>query len=67
MRYILFAHGGSGNHGCEALVRSTVKIIKEKNPNAEIIVASHAIQEDKKYGIDFVAVSYTHLTLPTKA
>ncbi len=61
MRYILFAHGGSGNHGCEALVRSTVKIIKEKNPNAEIIVASHAIQEDKKYGIDFVEyVEYLH-------
>ena len=28
-RVFLYAHGGAGNHGCEAIVRSTVKIFKE--------------------------------------
>ena len=24
----LYAHGGSGNHGCEAIVRTTVKMLE---------------------------------------
>ena len=25
----LYAHGGSGNHGCEAIVRSTLDLLKD--------------------------------------
>lgn len=27
MKYVLFEHAGSGNHGCEAIVRSTVEML----------------------------------------
>lgn len=54
MRFVLFAHGGSGNHGCEALVRSTCKIIKNRYPMSEIVVATCSIKEDKLYGIEGV-------------
>ena len=27
----LYSHGGSGNHGCEAIVRGTQKIIGKEN------------------------------------
>lgn len=30
MKYILFSHTGSGNHGCEAIVRSTAKLMARR-------------------------------------
>lgn len=47
----LYAHGGSGNHGCEAIVRSTVSLI-EKIDFEKIILISSSPEEDKFYGID---------------
>lgn len=47
----MYAHGGSGNHGCEAIVRSTVGMLKDKL-NKEMVLISAKPQEDKKYGID---------------
>lgn len=47
-KIILYPHGGSGNHGCEALVRSSVKILN----NSPIILASRRPEEDCKYCID---------------
>lgn len=44
----LYSHGGSGNHGCEALVRTTAEIIGSDVKT----VYSLAPDEDKKYGID---------------
>ncbi len=45
----LYYHGGSGNHGCEALVRATKKIL-----NRELTLFSSAPQEDFQYGLDSV-------------
>ena len=42
-------HGGSGNHGCEALVRTTAKLAKD-SLNTDVILWSKAAQEDVKYG-----------------
>lgn len=47
-------HGGSGNHGCEAIVRCTSKIIKEFVPKAELCLWSTGKDEDIKYGVDKV-------------
>lgn len=47
----LYYHGGSKNHGCEAIVRSTVKIL---NGN-DIKVFSFSAPEDKLFGIDKIA------------
>lgn len=46
----MYAHGGSGNHGCEAIVRSTIKILK-KMGYEKIVLISEQPEEDLKYGI----------------
>lgn len=47
-KVVLYPHGGSGNHGCEALVRSTCKIIKRNN----VFLATRNKSEDTKYALD---------------
>lgn len=47
-KVILYSHGGSKNHGCEAIVRSTVKIINKDN----ITLYSLNKDEDLLYGIN---------------
>lgn len=59
MRVVLYPHGGSGNHGCEALVRSTAKITE-----ADVTLFSTSIGEDKKYGLPNVVsvkTQYNHI------
>ena len=46
----MYAHGGSGNHGCEAIVRSTVGLLKNIPVN-KIILFSSKVEEDKKYKV----------------
>lgn len=47
MKKVLFMHTGSGNHGCEAIVRTTAKLLGgPKN----VVLWSFAKQEDEKYG-----------------
>lgn len=53
MKTVLYMHGGSGNHGCEALVRTTAKIAKEAT-DSDVILWSQAVAEDKKYGVSDV-------------
>lgn len=48
--YILYYHGGSSNHGCEALVRTTAELLDYKNN--KITLCSFRPEDDKKYGID---------------
>lgn len=47
--YVLYAHDGSGNHGCEAIVRSTCALIGTKKEN--VVLMSTRPDEDKKYGL----------------
>ncbi|WP_195515197.1 polysaccharide pyruvyl transferase family protein [Paraclostridium bifermentans] len=47
MKIMMFAHAGSLNRGCEAIVRSSSEIIKDKISNAEIILASNKPDTDK--------------------
>lgn len=49
-RVYLYAHGGSGNHGCEAIVRSTVKILNEIGYKNVTLISEHP-EEDLKYGV----------------
>lgn len=48
--FILYYHGGSANHGCEALVRTTAELLDYKRNR--ISLASFRPDEDLKYGID---------------
>ena len=43
MTYVMYPHGGSGNHGCEAIVRSTIKLMKG---NATLY--SNCVVEDER-------------------
>lgn len=53
-RFFLYGHNGSGNHGCEAIVRATCKILREEFGDVEITLASGNTNEDIKYGLDKV-------------
>lgn len=46
MKYFLFNHVGSLNHGCEAIVRGTVNIISNADDNAEFVLSSFAPETD---------------------
>ncbi|MFY7739037.1 MAG: polysaccharide pyruvyl transferase family protein [Flavobacterium sp.] len=48
MKILLFFHGGSLNRGCEAILRTAVDLIKAKNPNAIVNVASFDAETDKE-------------------
>ena len=47
-RIFMYGHGGSENHGCEAIVRSTVQLLGDN----EFFLISSNPDEDKKYGIN---------------
>ncbi|WP_439744355.1 polysaccharide pyruvyl transferase family protein [Bacillus pseudomycoides] len=47
MKIMMFAHGGSLNRGCEAIVRSSTNIIKEKVDETKIYLVSSKPETDK--------------------
>ena len=51
MKTVLYMHGGSGNHGCEALVRTTTKMVKDVS-NSDVVLWSQSPSEDIKYGVN---------------
>ena len=57
----LTGHNNFNNRGCEAIVRSTIKLLRENNKSTKFIVPSLNIQNDlvkwpeaKKHGLKFV-------------
>ena len=59
MRFLLYPHGGSGNHGCEAIVRSMVRLI-----GGEFVLASSNPNEDLRYGLENICeIIHDHCTL----
>lgn len=53
-KFFLYGHNGSGNHGCEAIVRSTCKILREGFGEVDITLASGNTNEDREYGVNEV-------------
>lgn len=49
MAFIMYAHAGSGNHGCEAIIRTSAALLSN-----DIILYSSRPQEDSFYGIESV-------------
>ena len=38
---LFYGHGGSYNHGAEAIVKSTVDVIKKRHPDSKVILSTH--------------------------
>lgn len=53
MKIALYGNGSSGNHGCEAIVRGTVKLLGSETNSFRI--QSENPQEDKFYGLETLA------------
>lgn len=67
MKYFLFNHAGSKNHGCEALVRVTVNIIENSDKNAEFILSSNDSQADEVIDdIEIKPAKRRELSLPER-
>lgn len=54
MRYVLYNHIGSGNHGCEALVRTISSLLGED----KTCLLSEFVEEEEKYGINQIIKVY---------
>lgn len=50
--YFIYNHGGSANHGCEALVRTVLNLFQDQG---RITLLSESPQQDLRYGIDRLA------------
>ncbi|MFH5186071.1 polysaccharide pyruvyl transferase family protein [Paenibacillus sp. TAB 01] len=46
MKIMMFSHGGSLNRGCEAIVRSSTNLIKERIDGAQVYLASQKPETD---------------------
>ncbi|MDF2607278.1 MAG: polysaccharide pyruvyl transferase family protein [Bacillales bacterium] len=51
-KVVLYSHGGSGNRGCEAIVRGTRKILGETLTNNNYFLCSLNKEEDTEVNID---------------
>lgn len=47
MKYFLFNHEGSKNHGCEAIVRGSMNIIENCDEKAEFVLSSNNPSDDE--------------------
>ncbi|MEL7624274.1 MAG: polysaccharide pyruvyl transferase family protein [Clostridiales bacterium] len=51
-RFLLYGHGGAYNHGAEAIVKTTTKLIRQKYDDAYIAISSHFPEQDREYDIE---------------
>lgn len=54
MKYAFYSHGGSQNHGCEAIVRTLSSMIKKEKPESYIKLYSFKKAEDDKAGFPLI-------------
>lgn len=52
--FVLYQHAGSGNHGCEALVRTVISTIQAIRPNAKFALVTSNIAADRQYGLESI-------------
>lgn len=50
-KYILYGHGGSYNHGAEAIIRTTVDMLKKNDKSCEIILSTHFREQDLEFAV----------------
>lgn len=62
----LCGHTGSQNRGCEAIVRSTIKLFKEAGLDKKPYLATGNVKQDKDAGIDLLAEFIPYDTYSSK-
>ena len=50
MKTVMYAHGGSKNHGCEAIIRTTAEMLRKIDEKP--VLLSYNTEEDIQYGVD---------------
>ncbi len=50
-KILLYGYGGSYNHGSEAIIRCTIKKLKETYPNYPIYLSTHFKEQDIEFGL----------------
>ncbi len=50
--FLLYGHGGSYNHGEEAIVKTTINLIRKKYQDAYIAISSHFPEQDKVFMVN---------------
>ncbi len=48
-RFMLVGHGGFYNRGCEAIVRTTTRMLRDQFPGCEIVLASNDPENDRRH------------------
>lgn len=51
MKYLLYAHGGSYNHGSEASLKCDIELLRRLSPTSKIILSSHFPEQDIQFGV----------------
>lgn len=64
-KIIMYSHGGSSNHGCEAIVRGTKAIVRGNDYENSMILYSADPGQDIRYGLGEIC-SVKPQTLPVK-
>lgn len=59
MRLFLYYHGGSANHGCEAIVRATAKLIPYN-----LTLCTTGAASDRRYGLEDVVRLFEDTSVP---
>lgn len=49
--FLFYGHSGSGNRGCEAIVKTSINILRNSNINNKIILSTLDEEADKKAGL----------------
>lgn len=51
-QYILYGHGGSLNHGGEALARTTINLVRCLSPESKVILSTHFADQDRRVKLE---------------
>lgn len=49
--FLLYGHGGAYNHGAEAILKTTMFGLLQRDGQSEIMLSSHFPEQDKEFGI----------------
>lgn len=49
--YLIYGHGGSYNHGGEAITSCTIELLRKLSPDCRITLSTHFPEQDSEFGI----------------